>query len=590
MSRLSTSATELAPSAVQTDEPSVARIIGLIGGGLTLLGTIAIIANQYGPRIITEGWGYIFTALGLVAMLFHALRDSDLEFRRAYGIFAVVLVILAIAAALVPGPIFAKADSELLSKVTKIENYHFLPWSPLLGLLGLMFLVVSQRHETDQTYLGYALLFMLSVGAILCLGSVVVGMIWPATLLGKGLLLSVLGLGFIAAFLSFSDSNEGTGYLVAVSLGVVGGAALVYAIARAVVPTVLFDGPAVLKTPFQTYDPWRVTARVSVILMFVGVAVAMLFAKGWAGWLRGGIAILAAAFAGLFVFGTFANPVTVAPQPYLVPSGLILAGIGLLYICSSLSMVSDSVLVTLTRRELSSSFYSPIAYLVMLGVAIVAWLGYAIFASQLLRSGGQPVPEPILPDYWGATIGGAFSIVFLIPVITMRAFSEEKRTGTLELLLTAPVNEPAVVLSKFLGTWLFFMFAWLPVGLYLIALNSEIGTFDYRPLLSYYAAMGACGAGFVAMGIFFSSLTTNQIIAAVLTFSGMFFMLLTLFAASLEFIPNTLRQIISKFDYFSLWQQALGGQLPLSNVLVHLSLAVFWLFLTTKVLEARKWN
>ena len=92
-------------------------------------------------------------------------------------------------------------------------------------------------------------------------------------------------------------------------------------------------------------------------------------------------------------------------------------------------------------------------------------------------------------------------IPFLVPALTMRLLSEEKRTGTLEVLLTAPVNEAAVVLSKFLACWLFFMLCWVPTGLYLIALRVEGGQpFDYRPLLSFYLAVGASGAAFIAIG------------------------------------------------------------------------------------------
>src|SRR5262249_28116612 len=115
-----------------------------------------------------------------------------------------------------------------------------------------------------------------------------------------------------------------------------------------------------------------------------------------------------------------------------------------------------------------------------------------------------------------------FALTLMVPALTMRLVSEEKRSGTLEVMLTAPVSEWLVIVSKFFATWLFFMVCWLPSGLFLIALRLEGGApFDSRPLPGFYLALAASGAAFVAMGLFFSVLTKNQIVAAVFTFVGM---------------------------------------------------------------------
>jgi ABC-2 type transport system permease protein len=172
----------------------------------------------------------------------------------------------------------------------------------------------------------------------------------------------------------------------------------------------------------------------------------------------------------------------------------------------------------------------------------------------------------------------------------MRLFSEEQRTGTLEVLLTAPVGDGAIVISKFVACWLFFMACWMPAGLYLVALRVEGGiAFDYRPLLAYYLAMAACGASFTAIGLFFSSITRNQIVSAVLTGSVMFLIVLTVLN-QLPGLPNGLRVVMAKFDVLQLWREALAGQLAVQTVVFHLSLAAFFLFLTSKVLEVRKWS
>jgi ABC-type transport system involved in multi-copper enzyme maturation permease subunit len=181
-----------------------------------------------------------------------------------------------------------------------------------------------------------------------------------------------------------------------------------------------------------------------------------------------------------------------------------------------------------------------------------------------------------------------------VPVLTMRLISEEKRTGSMEVLLTSPVNEVPVILSKFLATWIFFMITWLPTGLFLVALRAVVDTpFDYRPLLSFYIAFGTQGLAFVAIGLFFSSLTRHQIVAAVLTAAAMGGFLLCYFlhrfAPDLN-LPSFLQAVARRLSFISMWDEALQGRLPLRDTLLYVSLAVFFLFLSVKVLETRKWS
>jgi ABC-type transport system involved in cytochrome c biogenesis permease component len=221
---------------------------------------------------------------------------------------------------------------------------------------------------------------------------------------------------------------------------------------------------------------------------------------------------------------------------------------------------------------------------------ILGGIGYRLLFVRVVaaRSG---LDEPLVAQYLAFTLFGALGVLALVPAITMRAFSEEKRTGTLEVLFTAPIGEGTVVAGKFLAAWLFYLITWIPAGLYLITLRYAGGSpFEFKPILSFYLAVAATGAAFVAMGLFFSSLTRNQIIAAVLTLVGMMAMLLTVFKEEVGSIDPSIRGLLGKFDFYGLWQKALAGRLPVPEVAAHLSASVFWLFLTVKVLEARKWS
>jgi ABC-type transport system involved in multi-copper enzyme maturation permease subunit len=281
-----------------------------------------------------------------------------------------------------------------------------------------------------------------------------------------------------------------------------------------------------------------------------------------------------------------------AATEFLVPSGLALIGVSVVYVAVALAVCTDWTLVVLIRRELAAFFYSPMAYLVLVAMMLVSWFNFLLFLDNLLpnpRSGFAF--EPIVVYYILSFIP-VVAQLFVVPVLTMRLLSEEKRTGTLEMLLTAPVNESTVLLSKFFAAWFFYLLTWVPTWLFLVSMRA-LGAeeFDYRPLLSFFFALAASSAGFIAMGLFFSSVTRNQIIAAVLTFVGMTLFLLTYFLGHSREIEGTVWGDVFYYGSFiDLWISSLQGVLALRYLVFHLSVAVFFLFLTDKVLEARKWS
>jgi ABC-type transport system involved in multi-copper enzyme maturation permease subunit len=185
----------------------------------------------------------------------------------------------------------------------------------------------------------------------------------------------------------------------------------------------------------------------------------------------------------------------------------------------------------------------------------------------------------------------------MVPALTMRLLSEEKRTGTLEMLLTAPVNETPIVLGKFFAALVFFVVLWVPWALLLVALRIEGGQpFDYYPLFSFFVVLLCTGAHFVSMGLFFSAVTRNQIISAVFTFLGMFLLTMVLFAKRVVegmtppgTTENPWVNLLTHISYLDLWITSLDGKLIPKYLLFHLSATVLWLFATVKVLDIRRW-
>lgn len=275
---------------------------------------------------------------------------------------------------------------------------------------------------------------------------------------------------------------------------------------------------------------------------------------------------------------------------YFVTYGLVLFIAGLLYFLTGLLLAIDKPLFILTRRELGAFFFSPIAYLALIGFAVACWLAYANFLDDVFPDPREPVPiEPIVRSYL-FSLFPVFALLLIVPILTMRLLSEEMRSGTMEVLLTAPVDEGVIVLSKFFATLISFLVLWLPFGLFLMAIPLSGGAaFDYRPLLSFALVLIVTGTGFVSMGLFFSSLTRNQIASAVLTAAGMLLLTYVYFAAH-RTTDTSWQTALTHASYLDLWFAALAGKIVPRFLLFWVSMGTLFLFLTVKVLESRKWR
>jgi len=243
-------------------------------------------------------------------------------------------------------------------------------------------------------------------------------------------------------------------------------------------------------------------------------------------------------------------------------------------------------ILAIWTRELASYFLAPMAYVVMIFFLVVMGFSFWLLASVLSQGvRGGPVMNELF-----ASIFFWLTILITIPVITMRLFAEEKKSGTLETLLTAPVRDGEAVLAKYLGALSFYVVLWLPTLSYIVIMKffEPPGTpVDLGPMVSGYIGALLVGALYIAVGVFTSTLTSNQIIAAI----GCFAICCVLFLGG--FLPylvhsETVRDVSTYLSSVMYMMDASRGVVDTRGILFHLSGAVLMLFLAQKILESRR--
>ncbi len=229
------------------------------------------------------------------------------------------------------------------------------------------------------------------------------------------------------------------------------------------------------------------------------------------------------------------------------------------------------------RREMNAFFTSGLAY-VFLAVYFL-FSGYFFYQGTLTQATTDTSPM----------FSAMFLVIlFLIPILTMRLLSEEKKQKTDQGLLTAPVGLWSIVLGKYLAALTLFVIAVSIVFVYAMFL-SYYGTVVWATLLANYFAIIILGAAFIAVGLFISSLTENQMASAVASFLALMllYMLDTIGSGiSIEFIKN----IFTSLSFYSRYIEFTMGIFNLSSVVFYLSAAFLFNFFTVRILEKRRWS
>lgn len=247
------------------------------------------------------------------------------------------------------------------------------------------------------------------------------------------------------------------------------------------------------------------------------------------------------------------------------------------------------VFFSLLKKELRMTFYSPIAYVVMfffwaLTGGNFIWLLWQLSAGESLTAATQLMfGGPVL----------TFSLPVIIPLITMRLFAEERKLGTLEALLTTSVKVPELVLAKFFSALIFYMALWLPVIAYSLIqkqmVPADLINFpDSGALRAGLLGVVLIGGAYISVGILLSSLTSNQIVAAIGGFALLFgsSIVFTILGYSAQSIgPRIVGQFFSPFAHMMDFAR---GTVDSRIVVMYLAYTAWYLFIAVRVVESRR--
>lgn len=251
-----------------------------------------------------------------------------------------------------------------------------------------------------------------------------------------------------------------------------------------------------------------------------------------------------------------------------------------------------SNILTIAQKEFRSYFASPIAYVIVgLFALLFGWFfvtGLAFFARFSSPFGGGPPSINVNESLVRPLLGNATVLLLLVlPLITMRTYAEEKRSGTMELLLTSPLTDVQIVLGKFLGAMALYTLM-LAVTLIDVGMLFMYGNPEWQPIATGYLGLWLMGGSFISIGLFLSSTTKNQIVAGMLTFAVV--LLLYVMSWMSDSVGPTGQAILTYLSVVDHFDDFSKGVIDTSHLAYYASFIGFGLFLTVKSVDSERWR
>jgi ABC-2 type transport system permease protein len=248
------------------------------------------------------------------------------------------------------------------------------------------------------------------------------------------------------------------------------------------------------------------------------------------------------------------------------------------------------VYLTLTLRELGGFIYSWIGYAVIGGAVFLTGLSFVILMKAF---NGQATSSPVT-ELFQRSLYPWLIVLSSAPVITMRLFALEKHSGTFETLMTTPVSDLAVVLAKFSAALILYSLAWLPLLGFILVLRHfthDASFLDPGTLAGTFLGLLLVGALYMAMGCFASSLTSNQIVAAMISFAlGIGLFILSWGGDRFATHQTWAGAVLNYISLRTHMEDFARGIVDSRWVVFYLTGSVFFLFLTHRVVQSRRWK
>lgn len=252
-------------------------------------------------------------------------------------------------------------------------------------------------------------------------------------------------------------------------------------------------------------------------------------------------------------------------------------------------------IITITSKELKSYFISPIAYVITTVFLIL--IGYMFFSRvsayslecfKLMNYSKAVEAKNVNIEVFMRNFQTMTTIImFMIPIITMRVFAEEKKNKTMELLMTSPVSVSEIVIGKFLASFIMFI-VMCSLTIYMPLFVSVYSNLDWGPIFTGYLGILLIGGVFISIGIFTSALTENQVVAALISFG----IILIFFAIEwlASFSEGITAYVLRYLSLISHLLNFLRGSIVSQNVIYYLSFTALMLFMTFRVIESKRWK
>jgi ABC-2 type transport system permease protein len=249
--------------------------------------------------------------------------------------------------------------------------------------------------------------------------------------------------------------------------------------------------------------------------------------------------------------------------------------------------------MTIAEKELRSYFASPIAYIIIGLFALIFGRFFDVYLAFFVQrssgmgpmGGGSHNINQDMIRY--LLMNSAVIILFVMPMITMRTYAEEKRSGTIELLLTSPLTDLQIILGKFLGAMGLYV-AMLIVTLLHMAILFVYGNPEWKPIAAGYLGLILMGGCFISLGLLISSFTKNQIVAGVITFAA--FLMLWIISWNADQSGLWARAILTHLSIIDHFDDFARGIIDTKHLVYYASFITLGLFLTAKSVDSERWR